>query len=231
KPLTKKNKQKNGEIEDANEDMEEIQHPLVHPTTIKEFFQRFPEYSTQLALSFVQRSLKDDVTWKKRLLVCGILNNFFNKTRLNNVDPILLNTTIELIKIICQDSKSSKQESLNLLTMLTQKLLFIKEPQLTPEQAQLLFSRILAVIERKTPNNPKQKQQLVNLLNTFKKRYQLEINDNVMSMLKKRKQDTVTNGDDTKKVKKLKTTNNHMDDTSINQPGTNEIAISTSNGK
>lgn len=92
---------------------------------------------------------------------------------------------------MCNDSKSSKIESLHVITGLTQKLVLIRvnshffskssfiqiqfsqNPTLTPEQATTLLDALSIAIKAKPINSDKQRKQLLNLIQSFKKRFYL----------------------------------------------------------
>ncbi|CAF3846312.1 unnamed protein product [Rotaria sordida] len=201
----KKNKQKN---DDEDNDEPIVHQSVVHPSIIKEFLLRFSEYGTRLMLLMVQTALKETVNWKKRNIVCGTLNNFLNKKQLDNLDEKLLKATIDLLVTMCNDPKSSKMESLHVITVLTQKLLLIRNPTLTDKQALTLLNAISVAIKTKPINSDKQRKQLLNLLQSFKKRFKLTINEEIMNMLTmKRKSSSIitTNNETNNKPKKLKT--------------------------
>ncbi|CAF0778310.1 unnamed protein product [Rotaria sordida] len=201
----KKNKQKN---DDEDNDEPIVRQSVVHPSIIKEFLLRFSEYGTRLMLLMVQTALKETVNWKKRNIVCGTLNNFLNKKQLDNLDEKLLKATIDLLVTMCNDPKSSKMESLHVITVLTQKLLLIRNPTLTDKQALTLLNAISVAIKTKPINSDKQRKQLLNLLQSFKKRFKLTINEEIMNMLTmKRKSSSITtaNNETNNKPKKLKT--------------------------
>jgi len=194
-----KSKKKNNE----DEDDEPIPHQsIVHPSIIKEFLLRFPEYGTRLMLLMVETGLKENINWKKRNIICGTLNNFFNKKQLDNVDEKLLKSTINLLVMMCNDSKSSKMESLHVITVLTQKLILIRNPTLTDKQASTLFNAISVAIKSKPINSDKQRKQLLNLIQSFKKRFNLTNNEEILNMLTtKRKLSSTTNHNQQKKIK------------------------------
>ena len=91
-------REKSKDKKKGKEDEPVPRESVVHPSIIKEFLQRFPAYGTRLTLLMVQTALTDTVNWKKRVrislkeffarnvcfsllknIVCGTLNNFFNK--------------------------------------------------------------------------------------------------------------------------------------------------------
>lgn len=44
-----------------------LRQSVVHPSIIKEFLLRFPEYGTRLMLLMVRTALKEAISWKKRV--------------------------------------------------------------------------------------------------------------------------------------------------------------------
>ncbi|CAF3532159.1 unnamed protein product [Rotaria sp. Silwood1] len=216
----KKNKQKDDD-EDVDESM--IHQAVVHPSIIKEFLLRFPEYGTRLMLLMVQTALKETINWKKRNIVCGTLNNFLNRKQSDHMDEKLLKATIDLLVTMCNDPKSAKMGSLHVITVLTQKLLLIRNPTLTEKQASKLLNAVSIAIKTKPINNDKQRKQLLNLLQSFKKRFQLTINEDVMNMLTmKRKLSSITttqNNETNNKPKKLKTNPTNVSN------GDNQVSI------
>ncbi|CAF4029477.1 unnamed protein product, partial [Rotaria sp. Silwood2] len=85
-------------------------------------------------------------------------------------------------------------------------------PTLTEKQASTLLDAVSVAIKAKPINSDKQRKQLLNLLQSFKKRFQLTINQEVMNMLRtKRKLSSITtttitaNDETNNKPKKLKT--------------------------
>lgn len=68
----KKNKKKDGKKTDEEEEEEEDDEPgprqsVVHPSIIKEFLSRFPDYRPRLMILMVETALKDTINWKKRV--------------------------------------------------------------------------------------------------------------------------------------------------------------------
>jgi len=111
--------------------------------------------------------------------------------------------------MMCNDSKSSKMESLHVITVLTQKLILIRNPTLTDKQASTLFNAISVAIKSKPINSDKQRKQLLNLIQSFKKRFNLTNNEEILNMLTtKRKISSTTNQN---QQKKLKTNNSNED--------------------
>ncbi|CAF2670200.1 unnamed protein product [Rotaria sp. Silwood2] len=213
-PPKEKSEKKKKKQKDDDDDVDElvVHQSVVHPSIIKEFLLRFPEYGTRLMLLMVQTALKETINWKKRNIVCGTLNNFLNKKQSDNMDEKLLKATIDLLVTMCNDPKSAKMESLHVITILTQKLLLIRNPTLTEKQASTLLDAVSVAIKAKPINSDKQRKQLLNLLQSFKKRFQLTINQEVMNMLRtKRKLSSITtttitaNDETNNKPKKLKT--------------------------
>ncbi|CAF3323383.1 unnamed protein product [Rotaria socialis] len=208
-------KQKSDKVKKKNKDDDDDDEPaahqsVVHPTIIKEFFLRFPEYGTRLMLLMVQTALKETVNWKKRNIVCGTLNNFFNKKQLDHADEQLLKATIHLLVKMCNDPKSSKIESLHVITVLTQKLLLIRNPTLTEQQASELLAAVSVAIKVKPIHSDKQRKQLLNLIQSFKKRFSLKINEEIMNVLttkRKASSITITNAETNNQPKKMKTKN------------------------
>ncbi|CAF3705696.1 unnamed protein product [Adineta steineri] len=213
KSKKKKNKKTDKDNDDDDNDELSANQSVVHPSIIKEFLLRFPEYGTRLMLLMVQTAMKENINWKKRNIVCGTLNNFFNKKQLDSVDGKLLKSIIDLLVTMCHDSKSSKMESLHIITVLTQKLLLIRNPTLAEKQASNLLDAISLAIKNKPINSDKQRKQLLNLIQSFKKRFNLTIDEEVMNMLTKKRKSpsssSITNNQSQNKQKKLKT--NHTD--------------------
>ncbi|UJR28958.1 hypothetical protein I4U23_010175 [Adineta vaga] len=219
KKQKKKKKMKDEGNDDEEEEEEEELSPhqsVVHPSIIKEFLLRFPEYGSRLMLSMVQTTLKENINWKKRNIVCGTLNNFFNRKQLDHIDEKLLKSTINLLVMMCNDSKSSKMESMHIITTLIQKLVLIRNPTLTEKQASALLDGLSTAIKSKPINSDKQRKQLLNLLQSFKKRFSLTINEEVMNMLtKKRKSSSTTT---TNQQKKLKIDDSNISNGDVKQP-------------
>jgi hypothetical protein len=68
RPKEKSKTKKKGKDEDE-EDEPSPHQSVVHPSIIKEFLQRFPDYGTRLMLLMVQTALKDNIHWKKRVRI------------------------------------------------------------------------------------------------------------------------------------------------------------------
>ncbi|CAF4788325.1 unnamed protein product, partial [Rotaria sp. Silwood1] len=96
-------------------------------------------------------------------------------------------------------------------------------PTLTEKQASKLLNAVSIAIKTKPINNDKQRKQLLNLLQSFKKRFQLTINEDVMNMLTmKRKLSSITttqNNETNNKPKKLKTNPTNVSN------GDNQVSI------
>ncbi|CAF1231189.1 unnamed protein product [Adineta ricciae] len=212
----KKKKQK--KKDDDNEDEELTPHQsVVHPSIIKEFLLRFPEYGGRLMVSMVRTTLKENINWKKRNIVCGTLNNFFNRKQLDHVDENLLKSTIDLLVMSCNDSKSSKMESMHVITTLTQKLVLIRNPTLTEKQASTLLAALSTAIKSKPINSDKQRKQLLNLLQSFKKRFSLTIDEEIMNMLTTKRKSSSAATTTTNTAKKLKTEESSVSNGDVNQ--------------
>jgi hypothetical protein len=68
RPKEKLKNKKKGNEEENNDELVPHQ-PVVHPSIIKEFLLRFPEYGTRLMLLMVQTALKETINWKKRVKI------------------------------------------------------------------------------------------------------------------------------------------------------------------
>lgn len=71
-------KEKSKDKKKGKDDEPTPHQSVVHPSIIKEFLQRFPEYGTRLMLLMVQTSLKDTINWKKRVTISSLNKFFFN---------------------------------------------------------------------------------------------------------------------------------------------------------